>query len=220
MPYDPAYAGAISSIESGGRYGILGPVTNSGDRAYGKYQIMGTNVPVWTKEFLGQAMTPQEFLANPQAQDAVFQAKFGQYVDKYGPEGAAQAWIGGPGGVGKLDRKDILGTSIGDYGQKFMAALGQPQAAPQVPMAGGAPAPMAAAVGQASMPAFSFSPGAQEALPQAQYQPQADTPMPAPQAPDPFRFDPSLLDPDRPNALMKKIALSASPFRRGFAFRT
>ncbi len=130
MAFNPAFADAIAKIESGGKYGLLGPVTKSGDRAYGKYQVMGSNIPVWTQEVLGAPMSPQEFLANPQAQDAVFQGKFGQYVEKYGPEGAAQAWFAGPGGVGKLDRKDQLGTSVADYGQKFMASLGQPQSPP------------------------------------------------------------------------------------------
>jgi hypothetical protein len=146
MAFNPAFADAIAAIESGGKYGILGPVTKSGDRAYGKYQVMGSNIPVWTKEVLGAPMSPQEFLNNPQAQDAVFQAKFGQYAEKYGPEGAAQAWFAGPGGVGKLDRKDQLGTSVGAYGQKFMAGLGS---------AGGpvnAPAPISGPPPQAPMP--------------------------------------------------------------------
>jgi hypothetical protein len=123
--FNPAFADAIAKIESGGNYGILGPVTKSGDRAYGKYQVMGANIPVWTKEILGAPMTPEEFRTNPQAQDAVFQGKFGQYVEKYGPEGAAQAWFAGPGGVGKFDRTDQLGTSVGDYGKKFMAGIGE-----------------------------------------------------------------------------------------------
>lgn len=136
MPFNPAFADAIANIESGGRYGILGPVTKSGDRAYGKYQVMGSNIPVWTKEVLGAPLSPQEFLSNPQAQDAVFQAKFGQYEAKFGPEGAAQAWFGGPGAVGKLDRKDQLGTTVGSYGQQFMAGLSpsaQPLDGPQQP---------------------------------------------------------------------------------------
>ena len=89
------YAGAIASIESGGNYGILGPTTKSGDRAYGKYQVMGNNIPSWTKEVLGAPMTPQEFLKNPDAQEQVFAHKFGKYVEKYGPEGAARAWFAG-----------------------------------------------------------------------------------------------------------------------------
>ena len=36
-----AYQNAIKSIESGGRYDIMGPVLKSGDRAYGAYQVMG-----------------------------------------------------------------------------------------------------------------------------------------------------------------------------------
>jgi hypothetical protein len=107
---DPRYSGAIAKIESGGRYDLLGPVTRNGDRAHGKYQVMGNNVGPWTQEVLGRAMTPQEFLASPEAQEAVFQAKFGGYVRKHGPEGAARAWFAGEGGMNDPNRKDILGT--------------------------------------------------------------------------------------------------------------
>lgn len=117
------YSDAIAGIESGGKYDVLGPVTRTGDRAYGKYQVMGQNIGPWTQEVLGRAMTPQEFVANPQAQDAVFQAKFGNYVQKYGPEGAARAWFAGEGGMNDLNRKDQLGTSVSNYGQRFMANL-------------------------------------------------------------------------------------------------
>src|SRR5690242_10451443 len=105
---DPDYAGAISGIESGGRYGLLGPETR-GDRAYGKYQIMGNNIGPWSKEILGQEVTPDQFLANPQIQDAIFQGKFGQYVQKYGPEGAAKAWFAGEKGMNNPNAKDVLG---------------------------------------------------------------------------------------------------------------
>lgn len=135
MPYDPSYADAIASVESGGKYSLLGPETK-GDRAYGKYQIMGANVPQWTKEILGQSLTPEQFLASPEAQDAVFQGKFGQYVDKYGPEGAAKAWFAGERGMNNPNAKDVLGTTVASYAQKFNSALGQPQglqAAPQLP---------------------------------------------------------------------------------------
>jgi hypothetical protein len=122
----PNYAGAISSIESGGDYGILGPSTRSGDRAYGKYQIMGANIPQWTREVLGAPMSPQEFLANQQAQDTVFSTKFGQYVDKYGPEGAARAWFAGPGGMNNLNAKDVNGMTVGEYGRRFTSAMAPP----------------------------------------------------------------------------------------------
>lgn len=73
---------AIASIESGspeGNYSAIGPVVKAGsyagDRAFGKYQVMGKNIPVWTKEVFGQSMTPEQFLKNPQAQEAIFEAK-------------------------------------------------------------------------------------------------------------------------------------------------
>jgi hypothetical protein len=123
----PASAGgfgdAIAGIESGGKYDALGPQTRTGDRAYGKYQVMGANVPEWTKAHLGRSMTPDEFLADPKAQDAVFQGQFGQYAQRHGPEGAARAWFAGEGGMNDLGRKDQLGTSVGQYGQKFAQAL-------------------------------------------------------------------------------------------------
>jgi hypothetical protein len=118
-----AYGNAISGIESGGRYDLLGPVTKTGDRAYGKYQVMGSNVPEWTRAALGRAMTPQEFLADQRAQDAVFQHRFGSYVQKYGPGGAARAWFAGEGGMSNPDATDQLGTSVADYERRFNAGL-------------------------------------------------------------------------------------------------
>lgn len=115
---DP-YAKSISNIESGGRYDIIGPATRDGDRAIGKYQVMGKNVGPWTKEALGQELTPEQFASSPEAQEAVFKHKFGSYVSKYGPEGAARAWFAGEGGMNDMGRKDVLGTSVADYASKF-----------------------------------------------------------------------------------------------------
>ncbi len=117
-------ASAIASIESGGKYDLLGPVTKTGDRAYGKYQVMGANVPQWTKAHLGREMTPQEFLASPEAQDAVFKGQFGQYAQKYGPEGAAKAWFAGERGMTNPNAKDMLGTTVQSYADRFTKAYG------------------------------------------------------------------------------------------------
>jgi len=156
-PIPPAGGGgdfgsAIAGIESGGRYDALGPKTKTGDQAHGKYQVMGANIGPWTKEILGKEMSPQDFLASPEAQDAVFKGKFGQYAQKYGPEGAARAWFAGEGGMNNLDAKDQLGTSVGQYGQKFAQAVGPTAFAgspgsPQTPAPtpGATPAPTAAA---------------------------------------------------------------------------
>jgi hypothetical protein len=123
---DPA--SAIAKIESGGAYDKLGPVINRGsmvgDRAYGKYQVMGSNVGPWTEKYLGQRLTPDQFVQNPQAQDAVFKGEFGRLSQRHGPEGAARAWFAGEGGMNKPNRTDQLGTSVAAYGQKFTRAMG------------------------------------------------------------------------------------------------
>lgn len=118
------FAGAISSIESGGNYKAIGPATRTGDRALGKYQVMSANVGPWSEEILGRRISPQEFIASPEIQDKIFQGKFGQYAQKYGPEGAARAWFAGEGGMNDPNRKDVLGTTVASYGAKFNKALG------------------------------------------------------------------------------------------------
>jgi len=139
----PDYSKAIAGIESGGAYDKLGPQTKTGDRAYGKYQVMGANVPEWTTQVLGKPMTPEQFVANPDAQEAVFKAKFGDYVQKFGPEGAAKAWFAGEKGMNNPNARDVLGTTVAGYGQKFTQALG---AAPQVAAA------LTAPTGDAALP--------------------------------------------------------------------
>jgi hypothetical protein len=137
------YANAISRIESGGRYDLLGPVTRSGDRAYGRYQVMGRNIPEWTEAAGLGRMTPAEFVASPEAQDAVFQHRFGQYVQKYGPEGAAAAWFAGEGGMHNANARDAVGTSVADYVRRFRQGMGGAPVASGAPSS--APAPAAAA---------------------------------------------------------------------------
>lgn len=126
-----SYRDAIASIESAGSgdYKAVGPTHPKMGRALGRYQIMEANIGPWSREVLGREVTPDEFMANPELQDVIFDGKFQGYVQQFGPEGAAQAWFAGPGGVGKTNRKDSLGTDVGTYGRKFMSALG-PQTGP------------------------------------------------------------------------------------------
>lgn len=116
-----AYAQAIKNIESGGgNYGALGPITRNGDRTFGAYQVMGNNIGPWSQEALGRAISSDEFLNNPALQDKIFAHKFGGYVDRFGPSGAAQAWFGGPGSVGKGGMgADMLGTTGNSYVKMF-----------------------------------------------------------------------------------------------------
>ncbi|MCW2218768.1 hypothetical protein M2232_002300 [Bradyrhizobium japonicum] len=123
------YAQATSAIESGspqGNYRLVGPQTKTGDRAFGRYQVMGANVPEWTERYYGQRLTPREFLINPQAQDAVYKGEFGRLVDKYGPTGAAKAWFAGERGMNNPNARDILGTSVSSYADRFNRNLGLP----------------------------------------------------------------------------------------------
>lgn len=138
--YDPAWADAIKSIESAGSggYDALGPVTASGDRAHGAYQVMGANVGPWTKAALGKEMTPDEFRADPDAQDAVFKHQFGASAEKYGnPQDAASVWFTGrPRGGSADSASDVLGTTGSGYVSKFNRALQDGPTAIQTAMGG------------------------------------------------------------------------------------
>lgn len=119
---------AIAANESAGAknpYTILSgkPTVREGGRkdyAYGKYQVMGDNIPSWTKQALGYSMTPQQFLANPQAQEKVFEVIFGGYIDKYGSvEDAASVWFTGRPRAEGSNRRDAFGTTGKQYVDKF-----------------------------------------------------------------------------------------------------
>jgi hypothetical protein len=124
---DPnGYRSAIASIESrgSGGYAAMGPVTRSGDRAYGKYQIMGNNIGPWSQAALGRQITPQEFMASPELQDKIFDHRFGQYVKQFGnPQDAASAWLTGRPLSTGANARDQFGTSGAAYAQRFTAAL-------------------------------------------------------------------------------------------------
>ena len=122
------YLGALGTIESGNNYSALGPDTGKG-RAYGRYQVMDFNIPVWTKEVLGSPLTPDQFLRDRNAQDAVARAKFGQYVEQYGnPYDAASVWFSGRPMAEAGGASDVTGTSVPQYVGRFANALGMPMA--------------------------------------------------------------------------------------------
>lgn len=121
----PHFMEALAKQESGGRYNAVGPKTSKGDRAYGKYQIMGANLPSWTKEALGQVLTPQEFLNSPEAQEAVASYKFQQYYSKYGNwQDVASVWFSGRPLSGNTS-KDVTGTSVPQYVRNVMSNMGR-----------------------------------------------------------------------------------------------
>lgn len=136
--YNSPYAGAVSSMsggggdefskfmnaikmqESGGRYGVKG-VPTKGSRALGAYQIMGFNLPSWSKKVLGRSVSQSEFMKSPKIQDQIAAGILKGYYQKWGAGGAAAAWYGGPGAGAKYargvrnKRNQYGGPSIANY---------------------------------------------------------------------------------------------------------
>ncbi|MEM9271524.1 MAG: tape measure protein [Cyanobacteria bacterium P01_F01_bin.143] len=69
---------AIFSQESGADFTQVNP--DSGALGYG--QVMPSNVPSWTTAALGHALTPDEFLANPEAQIKTIDYKLNEYLQR------------------------------------------------------------------------------------------------------------------------------------------
>ena len=93
---------AIIGKESGGNYAAVNP--DSG--ALGIGQVMPANVASWTRKYLGRALTPQQFLADRNAQDTVVNGRFNDMLadqKKAGYSGeqmirrAAAVWYSGQG---------------------------------------------------------------------------------------------------------------------------
>lgn len=121
---------AIAQIESGGNYQAVGPVVSKGmykgDRAYGKYQVMGKNIPQFTKEALGKSLTVDQFLADEKAQDLVARYYMKKNYEKHGTwEDAASVWFSGRP-MAQAGNDDDGYTSVPEYIQKFRNALRSP----------------------------------------------------------------------------------------------
>ena len=113
---------AISAVETRGygaegKYKAIGKPNKKGQKAYGAWQVMDFNVPVWTKEVLGKSMTPKEFLNDPAAQIAVARQKIGNLYLKHGNiNDVASVWFSGqPFSKASEDLKDVTGTSTRAY---------------------------------------------------------------------------------------------------------
>jgi len=120
------YARATAAIESGGgNYNAIGPKTQKGDYAYGKYQVMGANIPEWSEAATGKRMTPAEFLNDKEAQEQVFRHRFGSYLQQTGnPQDAAAMWFSGRPLAEAGDRKDVNNVSVQSYVDRFNNAMG------------------------------------------------------------------------------------------------
>jgi len=97
-----AFRRAIIGKESGGNYNAVNP--DSG--ALGIGQVMPGNVGPWTQRYLGKRLSPEQFLQDPQAQDAVVDGRFGDMLNDQIAAGyrgeeairrAAAIWYSGQG---------------------------------------------------------------------------------------------------------------------------
>lgn len=122
------FMNAIRQQESGGRYGVKG-VQTKGSRALGAYQVMGFNIPSWTRQALGKSVSQNTYLKSKSIQDKVASHFLSQYVKKYGYGGAAAAWYGGPGAGAKYSRGvrnrsgQYGGPSIANYVKQVLARM-------------------------------------------------------------------------------------------------
>jgi hypothetical protein len=118
------FVNAIAGKESGGSYSAR----NSSSGAMGKYQIMPGNIAGpggWDKEILGRNVTPQQFMNNPQIQEAIARGKLRQYYDRYGVRGAASAWYSGDPNKWRNTSSQGAYPSIYNYVMSILKAMGR-----------------------------------------------------------------------------------------------
>jgi hypothetical protein len=106
----------------------------AGDRALGKYQVMGKNVGPWTKQYLGREVTPEEYLASPDIQEALADARMGELLQQYGnPEDVASVWFTGrPLAKAGGSPTDDTGTSNAVYQDLFKKGMAVAGTAPML----------------------------------------------------------------------------------------
>lgn len=121
----------IRQQESGGNY----RATNKTSGAAGAYQIMPSNImgtgKGWDYEALGRDVNLGEFYADAGIQDKIATYKLQQYLNAYGPAGAAIAWYAGPGAAQKYSNSGRVSTSsqgayptVSSYMQQILRRMG------------------------------------------------------------------------------------------------
>ena len=129
---------AIAGNE-GADYGMIHPtkVTHKvkgqmiTEQALGRYGVMQSNLQDWLKEAGMPAMTEQEFLNNPKAQDKLAGFKLGQYQEEGGSaSAAANKWFTGSY-TPDPKKTDGISTAAG-YQKKFLAGLAKNSGAAEI----------------------------------------------------------------------------------------
>ena len=120
---------ALARIESSDNYKAMGKVIDNpnsmyhGDRAYGRYQVMGRNIADWSKQALGKSVSKEEFLASPSIQDAIVEWKLSLEKEKHGTwEDAVAVWFSGNPVEGNTAKDVTSGIDVPKYLQNFRNA--------------------------------------------------------------------------------------------------
>lgn len=106
----------ISIQETGGHGQVdYGKVNAYG--AVGKYQVLKSNVPGWSRQVLGHSITWQQFRDSPALQEQIVRGILKGYYNQWGARGAAAAWYAGPGNhnLDQSTRSQSGGPSIKGY---------------------------------------------------------------------------------------------------------
>lgn len=85
--------------------------------AVGKYQVLKSNVPGWSKQVLGYSISWQTFRDRPDLQEKIVRGILYGYYKQWGARGAAAAWYAGPGNhdLDQSTRSQPGGPSIKGY---------------------------------------------------------------------------------------------------------
>lgn len=85
--------------------------------AVGKYQVLKSNVPTWSRRVLGYSISWQKFRDSPDLQEKIVRGILKGYFDRYGARGAAASWYAGEGShnLDMSTRPQSGGPSIKSY---------------------------------------------------------------------------------------------------------
>lgn len=108
----------IAAQESGGSYSADNGI------AVGKYQVLKSNVPEWSRQALGYSISWQTFLNSPSLQEQIVRYKLQRMFNAYGPRGAAAEWYSGDPNLDMNTAPQKGGPSIKDYVDQVLEKAG------------------------------------------------------------------------------------------------
>lgn len=112
---------AIGQQESGGSYSVVNAYG-----AVGKYQVLKSNIPGWSKQVLGYSISWQKYRDSPDLQEKIVRGILKGYYNKWGARGAAAAWYAGPGNhdLDMSTKSQSGGPSIKRYVDQVLNRVG------------------------------------------------------------------------------------------------